>query len=1367
MSILTPADGESGVSLNPSIQIQFNESVNNIESSGSVTLHQGSVSGTEVALAPFILGSNNTYSFSSVEYLEAATTYYLVLESAIKDNNGQALNYTVFSFTTGAKPIPQVTLVRPTNGSSTASVNQVIKIQFSKDVLNVNTTNIKLYESAVGGTLIAIGTPTFESNNVYSFIPTTPLNELVTYYLVVESGITDTESPANKLNTTTFDFTTLESPQVSSIIPINNAVGISLLPTIQLVFNQVVQNVSENTTLRIGSIGGPIVPSIVMQTTDNITYDFNSTIPLDLNTNYYVVVNTGVTNLAGDPLLSVFNYNFTTGARPQVVMTVPNDNETGIYANPLIIIKFSESVQDVESSISMLNGVIPVGISTVVESSDGLTYIFTPSASLLGSTNYTVIVESSVTNLVGDNMASAYQFSFTTESAPSFILATAESPALGSYVSLSNNFTLLFSQIVNGLNTTTPTVCLSTNSGLCIVNGITGINNSGSGLAFYLLNSGLVENTTYYLLLTSGITNNAGFMLQNPGNVASFMTLPRPTIASNSVIPSAVIGGESVVSINPTINVTFNESVSNVVGNLSLHESSPSGVIRAINTPTTSDGITYSFTAESALNESKVYYVVAESSITNLVGDTMLSRESFSFTTTILPQVVMTVPNSNETRIYPNPTIAIKFNESVLHAESAMKLESAGGVVAISLVSESSDGLTYTFSPNSNLSSLASYVVTVESTVTNLIGDQMSADYVFSFTAGDYSPPVVSLIYPTNGTSNVSVAVQNIQLNFNQVVQGVSESTVKLCSNVLCQASQVVATTNIVQNINGNYYFSPNLLLTESSIYYIVFESGITNIYGVGLNFLGTPFSFNTAPAPTVNSTNPNNGQTNVATGASSFSITFGSTMNPNTINTSTVTATVNGMQIPISFYQAIGQTYIFSINLLPYSTYTVNLTNGITDAESNPIISTNYSFTTKSGQWTWTSGESTTNALGVYTGTPVPGSRNAAAIWIDSSDNIWMFGGSGCDTSVCTGKLNDLWKYSILLNQWTFVSGNTISNQAPNYGTKNVANVSNNPGGRNSMAYWSDKSGKLWLLGGANNSGNLNDLWKYDIESGMWTWVSGESLVNRAGTYGSKGNASTTYTPGARNQFSGWSDESGNFWIFGGIGCDHTAGCPSGGGLNDLWKFNPNNLTWTWVAGESIKSQSGIYNMGESNYPGSRWGYVAMVDSSNHVWLFGGAGCSGVPSCAGAGYLNDLWKYYRESNTWVWVAGESVANRNGIYGTKGVPSIANKPGGRANFTGWIDPANNVWILGGFECAVSGGCGAGGNDLWRYTPSTGGWMWASGESTTGGVGIYGTKGTPNIANTPAQNFSGAGVVSSSGAIWLFGGSSMNTLWRYQ
>ena len=52
-------------------------------------------------------------------------------------------------------------------------------------------------------------------------------------------------------------------------------------------------------------------------------------------------------------------------------------------------------------------------------------------------------------------------------------------------------------------------------------------------------------------------------------------------------------------------------------------------------------------------------------------------------------------------------------------------------------------------------------------------------------------------------------------------------------------------------------------------------------------------------------------------------------------------------------------------------------------------------------------------------------------------------------------------------------------------------------------------------------------------------------------------------------------------------------------------------------------------------------------------------------------------------NSSWTWISGSNSINQNGIYGTQGIASSSNIPGGRYNSISWIDSNNNLWLFGG------------------------------------------------------------------------------------
>jgi hypothetical protein len=277
----------------------------------------------------------------------------------------------------------------------------------------------------------------------------------------------------------------------------------------------------------------------------------------------------------------------------------------------------------------------------------------------------------------------------------------------------------------------------------------------------------------------------------------------------------------------------------------------------------------------------------------------------------------------------------------------------------------------------------------------------------------------------------------------------------------------------------------------------------------------------------------------------------------------------------------------------------------------------------------------------------------------------------------------------------------------------------------------------------------------------GEWTWSGGSTLSNSVGVYGSMvGATSPSYWPGARIGASIVRTASGTVWLFGGSGY----GAAAFGYLNDLWKWD--GTTWTWMSGVKAPNQAGTYGSirvaSALNMPGGRGLATLWADNSGNLWLLGGFGWSE----SAEGPLNDLWKWDPAASLWTWMAGAKAPYAPAVYGTPGVPSSLNTPGGRYDAGSALDASGNLWLFGG-EAA--------GNlsDLWRWDGSN--WTWMGGSSSTNQFGVYGTPGMADAGNRPGGRTGMAVWRDLAGAFWVFGGSGygesgavgdLNDLWRF-
>jgi hypothetical protein len=320
------------------------------------------------------------------------------------------------------------------------------------------------------------------------------------------------------------------------------------------------------------------------------------------------------------------------------------------------------------------------------------------------------------------------------------------------------------------------------------------------------------------------------------------------------------------------------------------------------------------------------------------------------------------------------------------------------------------------------------------------------------------------------------------------------------------------------------------------------------------------------------------------------------------------------------------------------------------------------------------------------------------------------------------------------------------------------------------------------------------------DCAHNDWTWIDGTKTAGTITTpqYGSFPTSAPTgpdpnpytNTPGGRYGAAGWTDNSGNLWLFGGDGWElagNTQPATLDAPMNDLWvcPMTGDYCQWQLVGGYAagLVGPAVIANAQNEAQPGSyssapfvpkaRLGAATWTDSAGHLWLFGG-------KSPGAHFLSDLWYFdtsgFNPTNyttfvgQWTLVQGSNALDQTGVY--TGVPGTLS-PGARVNPTSWSDGSGNFWLFGGFGYDGSGNIGYL-SDLWEYTG--GNWVFVTGSNLANQNGNYGAAGTAAPSNIPGGRHEAVGWADALGNLWLFGGEGedsvgtpngiLNDLWVY-
>eukprot|EP01122_Echinamoeba_exundans_P008555 TRINITY_DN2859_c0_g1_i1.p1 TRINITY_DN2859_c0_g1~~TRINITY_DN2859_c0_g1_i1.p1 ORF type:complete len:906 (+),score=81.47 TRINITY_DN2859_c0_g1_i1:110-2827(+) len=413
--------------------------------------------------------------------------------------------------------------------------------------------------------------------------------------------------------------------------------------------------------------------------------------------------------------------------------------------------------------------------------------------------------------------------------------------------------------------------------------------------------------------------------------------------------------------------------------------------------------------------------------------------------------------------------------------------------------------------------------------------------------------------------------------------------------------------------------------------------------------------------------------------------------------------------------------------------------------------------------KWVKLAGNSTWGSNADYDGTDAnPGTIiDSLALYDNARRTMWLFG--GIKTFFPAGDVsNVLWNYTVgstlSSSYWKIASGTpTIGAVAGVYGPPGVSSPTATPGSRHSPVGFMDGD-EIWVFSGRGygitnvSLGELNDMWKYNVVTRLWTFIGGNNVTSGSGSYGTKGIEAPTNLPPPRVEAGSWYDDvNREFWVFAGqVGTSPTRF------YNDLWRFKLSTLQWTWMGGANTTNDFGSfgdrYNRSVSWLPRSRSAPATWMDTEQRLlYLFGGYTSAIVHS-------DELWTYNITDGTWGWITGTPGVGDRPANGTRGVPSTYGTPGGRHNPTSWMNAQRTeAFIYGGRATRNSETTGL--DDIWKFNLLNQTWTWIDGTGLnsrppSGAIGMASANNTAGGRSYHATFYD-----ENTDELWLYGGEN--------
>lgn len=754
-----PADGATLVSLGTNISVEFSEAMDaSTISASTFTLMQGvtPVAGTVT------YSSNPGATFDPDNDLLPNTLYTATLTTGAEDlaGNGLEQDY-VWTFTTGPEPDntpPTVTATVPIDAAVNVSVNAVITATFSEAISP--TTIGPASFLIVRGAVPVAGTVTY-SGNTATFTPSSALANDAAYTATITTAVTDLSGNAlaaeHVWGFTTESAIDVTPPTILSTVPANLATGVSVGANISATFSEAMNPLTISNATFILRQGATAIAGAVSY--GGTTATFNPAADLAFNTTYTMTVTNGATDLAGNALASAHVWTFTTQAAPDVTpptvtSVLPASGAVNVVVGANVSATFSEPMNPstINTSNFMLMQDATHIIGTVTYSANTLT--FNPTNDLEGGRLYTATVLTGVTDVAGNNLAANFVWSFTTEIPPDVTPPTVIStvPTNGEIgVHISTDLTVTFSEPMNP--TTINTTSFTLSNGVTPVSGV--VTYSGT-TATFSPSSDLDSSTVYTATITTGARDTAGNALV--GNyVWSFTTGDPGDVTAPTVTAVTPLNLAINVSTVTNVTATFSEPMDPATINTGTF------VLTDGTTPipavVTYSGLTATLNPTVTLDTIKLYGVRVTTGVTDLAGNPLGNDHIWVFTTERSPAVTAMVPPNEGFGIPITAKVAAQFNKAIDPASitnATFRLSLGGSDVAGTV---SASGTNVVFDPTNNLLSDTVYTATLTSGVTDISGNHMIGNRVWTFTTSstaDVTPPTVTATDPTNAAVGVA-----------------------------------------------------------------------------------------------------------------------------------------------------------------------------------------------------------------------------------------------------------------------------------------------------------------------------------------------------------------------------------------------------------------------------------------------------------------------------------------------------------------------------------------------------------------------------------------------------------------------------------
>jgi uncharacterized protein (TIGR03437 family) len=262
-------------------------------------------------------------------------------------------------------------------------------------------------------------------------------------------------------------------------------------------------------------------------------------------------------------------------------------------------------------------------------------------------------------------------------------------------------------------------------------------------------------------------------------------------------------------------------------------------------------GVTATFTPTGSLAANLPFTATITTGVKDLSGNALAANYVWTFATGSAPNltppaVISTFPATGGAGVPITSNLSATFSEAVnpLTVNTTTFTLFLGGAPVAGTVSYA--GVTAVFAPAASLASNTGYTATITTGVTDLSGNVLASNYIWSFTTAAAivipTPPVVTSTAPANGTTAATVST-NVVANFSEPLNPLSINTTTF---LLQQGTTSIPGAVTFSGVSAT--FRPNVNLLPNTLYSARISGSVADLSG---NLLGSSYtwSFTTGAA--------------------------------------------------------------------------------------------------------------------------------------------------------------------------------------------------------------------------------------------------------------------------------------------------------------------------------------------------------------------------------------------------------------------------------------------------------------------------------------------------------------------------------------